>query len=77
MIFTILKQNYILRKLKKLNLIKKQKNKKKGLGDVIKCQVENGIYNVYHTDIRSEAGEYDSSSDQQISSAVLVINKEI
>ena len=62
---------------KELNLIKKQKNKKKGLGDVIKCQVENGIYNVYHTVIRSEADEYDSSSDQQISSAVLVINKEI
>ena len=62
---------------KELNLIKKQKNKKKGLGDVIKCQVENGIYNVYHTVIKSEADEYDSSSDQQISSAVLVINKEI
>ena len=62
---------------KELNLIKKQKNKKKGLGDVIKCQVENGTYNVYHTAIRSEADEYDDNSDQQISSAVLVINKEI
>ena len=34
---------------KELELIKKQKNKKKGFGDVIKCNVENGIYNVYHT----------------------------
>ena len=61
---------------KELNSLKKQKNKKKGSGDLIKCQVENGIYNVYHTEIRGEDEEYDGKSYPQYSTAVLVlINK--
>jgi hypothetical protein len=39
---------------KKLNLIKKQKNKKKGKGDIIKYVVENGTYNIYNPVIRVE-----------------------
>ena len=37
---------------KKLNFIKKQKNKKKGKGDIIKYDVENGIYDVYNPYIK-------------------------
>jgi hypothetical protein len=39
---------------KKLNLIKKQKNKKQGRGDIIKYDVENGIYNIYNPSIRAD-----------------------
>jgi len=41
---------------KELDLLKKQKNKKKGDGDIIKCHVENGMYDVYHTDVGSSTG---------------------
>ena len=38
--------------------------------------LENGIYNVYHTEIRGEDEEYDGKSYPQYSTAVLVlINK--
>ena len=39
---------------KKLNLIKKQKNKKKGKCDIIKYDVENGVYDVYNPSIRAD-----------------------
>ena len=60
---------------KELNLIKKQKNKKKGMGDIIKCNVENGIYNVYHPAIRGEDEIYEGKRYPQYSSAVLVLKK--
>ena len=60
---------------KELNLIKKQKNKKKGNGDIIKCEVENGEYNVYNTEIRCNDEIYDDKAHPQYSSAVLVIKK--
>ena len=60
---------------KELNLIKKQKNKKKGNGDIIKCEVENGEYNVYNTDIRCDDEIYEDKVYPQYSSAVLVIKK--
>ncbi len=39
---------------KKLNLIKKQKNKKKGKCDIIKYDVENGVYDVYNPLIKAD-----------------------
>lgn len=39
---------------KRLNLIKKQKNKKKGKCDIIKYDVENGVYDVYNPSIRAD-----------------------
>ena len=60
---------------KELNLLKKQKNKKKGMGDIIKCNVENGIYNVYHPAIRGEDEIYEGKRYPQYSSAVLVLKK--
>ena len=39
---------------KKLNLIKKQKNKKQGKGDIIKYDVENGVYDVYNPLIKAD-----------------------
>ena len=62
---------------KELNKIKKQKNKKKGLGDVIKCEVENGIYDVYNCPIRGEDEIYEGKTYPQYSSNVLVIKKGI
>ena len=60
---------------KELDLIKKQKNKKEGYGDVIKCNVENGIYNVYNTEIRCEDEIYEGKAHSQYSKAVLVLKK--
>ena len=62
---------------KELNQIKKQKNKKKGFGDVIKCEVENGIYDVYNCHIRGEDEIYEGKTYPQYSSNVLVIKKGI
>lgn len=62
---------------KELNKIKKQKNKKKGHGDVIKCEVENGIYDVYNCPIRGEDEIYEGKTYPQYSSNVLVIKKGI
>lgn len=60
---------------KELNLIKKQKNKKKGMGDIIKCNVENGTYNVFNPDIRGADEIYEGKKYSQYSSAVLVLKK--
>ena len=60
---------------KELNSIKKQKNKKKGSGDLIKCQVENGIYNVYDTEIISEEDTSEDIEYPHYSKAVLVVKK--
>jgi len=60
---------------KELNLIKKQKNKKKGDGDIIKCQVENGEYDVYNTEIRCDDDIYEDKAYPQYSTAVLVLKK--
>ncbi len=59
---------------KKLNLIKKRKNKKKGKGDIIKYDVENGIYNVYNPKIRIEDIEgYEGKKYTNYESIILVI----
>ena len=39
---------------KKLILIKKQKNKKNGKGDIIKYDLENGVYDVYNPSIKAD-----------------------
>ena len=62
---------------KELNQIKKQKNKKKGFGDVIKCEVENGIYDVYNCPIRGEDEIYEDKTYPQYTTNVLVIKKGI
>ena len=60
---------------KELNSIKKQKNKKKGSGDIIKCDVENGIYNVYNPYIRVADDEYEGKKYPQQDSFIFVVKK--
>ena len=60
---------------KQLNSLKKQKNKRSGNNDIIKCDVENGIYDVYNPDIRAEDEIYEGKKYSQYSSAVLVLKK--
>ena len=42
---------------------------------IIMCNVENGIYNVYHPEIRGEDDIYEGKRYPQYSSAVLVLKK--
>ena len=60
---------------KELNSIKKQKNKKNGLGDVIQCSVENGVYEVYEIPIRISDEEYEGKKIPRINGAIFVIKK--
>ena len=50
---------------------------KKSRQDVIKCEVENGIYDVYNCPIRGEDEIYEGKTYPQYSSNVLVIKKGI
>jgi hypothetical protein len=60
---------------KKLNLIKKQKNKKNGKGEIIKYTVQNGIYNVYNPSIKVEDTEYKGKKYPNYDSFILVVKK--
>jgi len=62
---------------KELNSLKKQKNKKKGNGDIIKCDVENGIYDVYNPWIRVADDEYKGKKYPQYNSAIFVIRRKL
>ena len=60
---------------KELNSLKKQKNKRKGNGDIIKCDVENGIYDVYNPVIRVADDEYEGKKHPQYNSFIFVIKR--
>jgi len=60
---------------KELNSLKKQKNKRKGSGDIIKCDVENGIYDVYNPVIRVADDEYEGKKYPQYNSFIFVIKR--
>jgi hypothetical protein len=60
---------------KKLNLIKKQKNKKNGKGDIIKYDVENGIYDVYNSSVRADDIEYEGKMYPNYDSFIFVMRQ--
>tara|TARA_B100000989_G_C19477760_1_gene443715 strand:- start:80 stop:1069 length:990 start_codon:yes stop_codon:yes gene_type:complete len=60
---------------KKLNFLRKQKNKKKGFGDLIKCEVENGIYDVFNPTVQSGEDEYEGKKIPIYNSFIFVIKK--
>jgi hypothetical protein len=60
---------------KKLNLIKKQKNKKHGKGDIIKYKVENGVYDVYNPSIRADDTEYQGKMYPNYDSFIFVMRQ--
>jgi len=60
---------------KELISLEKQKNKKKGRGDIIKSEVDNGIYNVYNPVIRVADDEYEGKKYPQYNSFIFVVKK--
>ena len=60
---------------KELDIIKKQKNKKKGMGDIIKCNVENGTYSIYNPSIRVEDEEFEGKLYPKYNSFIFVVKK--
>ncbi len=59
---------------KELDLLKKRKNIKKGEGEIIKCPVENGEYEIFNIYINCNNESYEDEEEE--STAVLVLKKQ-